>query len=57
MTGKKLSGARAIRLDRDTGKWTFQDQLIMTPEELTEAFQEGFLPLLKVYRYNKEKVC
>jgi hypothetical protein len=57
MTGKKLAGARAIRLDRDTGKWTFQDQLIMTPEELTEAFQEGFLPLLKVYRYNKEKVC
>jgi hypothetical protein len=57
MTGKSLAGAMAIRLDRDTGKWQYSDQLVMTPEELTEAFTEGFLPLLKVYKYNKEKVC
>ncbi len=49
MTGKKLSGAMAIRLDRDTGRWTPPDRIIMYPDELEKKF-ELYKSLLAIWR-------
>jgi len=49
MTGKDIAGCMAIRLSRDTGKWTKKDRLIMTPEKLAQKF-DVFRCILKVWR-------
>ncbi len=52
--GGKIEGCRAIRLDRDNGKWCPKDQLILIQPELDNTF-EVFKYLLEVWRYvNKE---
>ncbi len=50
VTGEKLDGCRAIRIDRLTGLWNPAEQIIMKPQELKHYFK-GFLPLLEYYKW------
>ncbi len=49
VTGQKLDGCRAIRIDRLTGLWNPAEQIIMKPQELKHYF-DGFLGLLRYYK-------
>lgn len=54
-TGKSLDGFIALRLDRDTGKWTPHDMLMMTPNQLDRKFPL-YVGLLNIWKEKHESL-